>query len=96
MGVSENNNGVDNMILEMFITLVFGVVELLIGIIPDIQLSAGFLDSMGSVATVVGYMSYVLPMGTMALCVGVFITLNNIKFIIGIFNFVIRKIPFIN
>lgn len=84
------------MILEMLISLIFGIVEILVSIIPDIQLSDGFMNAMGSVSTVVGYMSYVLPMGTMALCVGVFITLNNIKFIIGIFNFVIRKIPFIN
>lgn len=84
------------MILEMIISLVFGVVELLVAMIPDINLSGGFMNGVGQVSVVVDYMSYVLPMGTMALCVGVFITLSNIKFIIGIFNFVIRKIPFIN
>lgn len=84
------------MILEMIISLIFGIVELLVSIIPDINLSAGFMESIQSVSVVVTYMSYVLPMGTMALCVGVFITLSNIKFVIGIFNFVIRKIPFID
>ena len=95
MGIPKDYNGVDNMILEMFISLIFGLVGMLVAIIPDIQLSDGFMNGMGSVSTVVGYMAYVLPMGVMSACVGVFITLSNIKFIIGIFNFVVRKIPFI-
>lgn len=84
------------MILEMLLRLVFGVVETLINLIPTITIPQPFLDAFGDVAELISYMAYFLPLKTVGICLTVIFVLQNAKFFISVFNFVIRKIPGIN
>lgn len=74
----------------------FGLVTLLLNLIPTIELPSGFLSGFSSVKYVLDGASYLIPMGTFAACLSVFFILHNITLIISIFNWIIRKIPGVN
>lgn len=79
------------MILEALLRMVFGLLETMINIIPVIDLS--FDIRLGALEPVLKYLGYVLPMTDVMICLTVFLVLDNAKFFIQIFNFIIRKIP---
>lgn len=81
------------MILELLINLFFGLVIMLINLIPDISLPSGFINGFGSVADLLDIASLLIPMGVLASCIAIFFILHNITLIISIFNWIIRKIP---
>lgn len=81
------------MILELLINLFFGLVNMLLNLIPDITLPSGFINGFSSVRDLMEYASYLIPIGVFVSCLSVFFILHNITMIISIFNWIIRKIP---
>lgn len=84
------------MILQLLFETIFGLINTLINLIPTITLPESFTVGMSDVAELVSVMSYFLPLGTLTLCLSVIFILQNARFIVSIFNFIIRKIPGLN
>lgn len=84
------------MLVEALLKLVFGLVDLLVSLIPTIELPDEFLLGMEDVAAFVAQLSYVLPVDTFLLCLSVIFILQNARLFVSVFNFIIRKIPTIN
>lgn len=81
------------MILELLISLLFGVAAAVINLIPDISLDSGFMSGFSSVRYLMELTSYLLPIGTFIACLSVFFLLHNMTLILSILNWIIRKIP---
>lgn len=84
------------MILEGIIKLFLGMVNGLMSIIPTIKLPDGFLALLGDVNYIFSLAAYFLPIPTILICVSVILIIDNIKFLMSIFNWIISKIPTIN
>lgn len=84
------------MITQLLISFVFGIINVLINLIPTITLPTGFLSAMTDVSFFMAQIAYVIPVNTLLLCLSVVFVLHNAKFIVSIFNFIVRKIPGIN
>lgn len=83
------------MIVQMLFELMMGLASVLVALIPTIDIDSNFFSSISSVSSFMSDVAYVVPMGTLTACLGVFFVLHNATLIIAIANWVIRKIPFI-
>lgn len=84
------------MLLEALLRLIFGLVDLLVSLIPTIDLPDEFFVGMEDVSAFVGQLSYVLPVNTFLMCLSVIFVLQNARLFVSVFNFIIRKIPTVN
>lgn len=84
------------MLLEAFLKLIFGLVDLLVAAIPTIELPQEFFLGMEDVTAFIAELSYVLPVNTFLMCLSVIFILQNARLFVSIFNFIIRKIPTVN
>ncbi|MEK5234096.1 hypothetical protein MHB42_20620 [Lysinibacillus sp. FSL K6-0232] len=84
------------MILELVIRLFFGIVTLLLSLIPKIELPQNFLSFMGDASYLISFASYFLPIPTILACIAVIFVVDNIKLLMSIFNWIISKIPTIS
>lgn len=81
------------MLIDLILVVVVGVMQALIGLIPQVSFNPDFLSGFESVTYVLGLMSYVVPMKVFLGCLSVFFLLQNITFVIAIVNWIVRKIP---
>lgn len=81
------------MIIEMITDIFFGLVNLVISLIPDISISGDILGGFTALASFTGYISDVVNIPIILSCISLTILIDNASFIIKIFNFIIRKIP---
>lgn len=84
------------MIVELLAKLFFGLVSLLINLIPNIELNTSFMGAFGTVGEFFGYVDNFVSINVILTCVGLIFIVDNISFIVKIFNFIIRKIPTIS
>lgn len=82
------------MIIELLFKLIFGAVDLLISLIPEIKFNISLPDTT-AFREMLGLANYFFPIGTLIAALGVLIAVQNVQFILKIFNFVYKKIPFI-
>ena len=82
------------MIIELLFTLIFGLVDLILSLIPDIQFDFDLPDTT-SFREFLGLAVYFIPIATIISAIGVLIAVQNSQFILKIFNFIYKKIPFI-
>lgn len=82
------------MIVELLFELIFGLVDLILSLIPTIDLNFSMPDAT-FFREMLGLADYFFPVGTMISCIGVIIAVQNISFILKIFNYIYKKIPFI-
>lgn len=82
------------MIIELLFELIFGLVDLILSLIPTIDLNFSMPDTT-FFREMLGLADYFFPVGTMISCIGVIIAVQNISFILKIFNYIYKKIPFI-
>lgn len=81
------------MIVEGILKFFLGLLKLLVSLLPSIEIPDNFLSSLGDVAELLSYVSIFLPLGTIVSCLAVIFTLQNAKFFLSIFNFIVKKIP---
>lgn len=81
------------MIIETISDIFFGLVNLVINLIPDITISADILGGLSALASFTGYVSDVLNIPVILSCIAFTIVVDNAAFLVKIFNFIIRKIP---
>lgn len=82
------------MIIELLFELIFGLVDLILSLIPTIDLNFSMPDTT-FFREMLGLADYFFPVGTMISCIAVIIAVQNISFILKIFNYIYKKIPFI-
>ncbi|MBL1224581.1 hypothetical protein [Enterococcus sp. BWR-S5] len=82
------------MIIELFFKLIFGLVDLFLSLIPAIDFNFEMPDTT-AFSEFLGLADYFFPIGTMVTAIAVLLAVQNIQFILKIFNFIIKKIPFI-
>lgn len=84
------------MILQLLFDLVFGFITLLIDMIPSINLMSFINFDLSQISEYISLAGYFVPLPTILTCITIIMVLDNAQFFIGIFNWVIRKIPSIN
>lgn len=84
------------MILELLIDLFFGFIDLLLSLIPNINISGDILNGISTLGQYVGYADTIVNLNVAISCVLLIIAVDNISFFVKIFNFIMRKIPFIS
>ena len=84
------------MILELIAKLFFGLVHMIMALIPKIELPEGFMSLFDDVSFLFSFATYFLPVGTILACLSAIFIVDNIKFIVSIFNWIISKIPTIS
>lgn len=82
------------MIIELLTGLIFGLVDLLFSVVPSVEINFSMPDTT-FFREMLGLADYFFPVGTMIACIAVIISVQNINFILKIFNFIYKKIPFI-
>lgn len=84
------------MILELLLKLVFGVINLLLALVPTISLPVGFTSLLSTATDFLAMGSYFLPVASVVGCFTLIFIVDNIKFIMSIVNWLISKIPTIS
>lgn len=84
------------MIIEALCMLIFGLVTLLLNMIPSISLPDGFALIFDDIAYLISGANFFLPIPTILLCFTTIFLVDNAKFLMSIFNWIISKIPGIN
>lgn len=84
------------MILELLIRLFFGIVDLVISLIPQVELPAGVTEGISDLSYLFSFATYFIPVGTVLGCITLIFLIDNIKFLVSIFNWIISKIPTIS
>lgn len=82
------------MIIELLYKLIFGLADLLLSVLPSIDLNFDLPDTT-FFREMLGLADYFFPVGTLVAALGVIITVQNAQFFVKIFNWIIKKIPFI-
>lgn len=82
------------MIVEVFFKLIFTLVDLILSLIPTMEF--GFkLPDISGFQDMLGLANYFFPIESIVAAIGVLIVVQNAQFILKIFNFIYKKIPFI-
>lgn len=81
------------MIIELFFKLIISLVDILISIIPSIDINIEMPDTTWF-REMLGLADYFFPIGTLISVLGVIIAVQNAQFFIKIFNWIIKRIPF--
>lgn len=82
------------MIIKLLFDLIIGVVDLVLSIIPDLEFTFEMPDT-SYFSEMLGLADYFFPIGSVVAALGVLIAFQNMQFILKVFNFVYKKIPFI-
>ena len=82
------------MIVEGFFKIIFGLVDLLLSLIPDFSFDFELPD-VSSFQEMLGLANYFFPIESCVAAIGVLIVVQNAQFILKIFNYIIKKIPLI-
>lgn len=82
------------MIVEGFFKLIFALVDLILSLIPTINFEFEVPD-ISSFQDMLGLADYFFPIETVVSAIGVLIVVQNTQFILKIFNFIYKKIPFL-
>lgn len=83
------------MILEALILLFFGLIKILLGLIPNLVLAlpqeilggiAGFIELLGGI-------TFIFPVSVFVACCSWMVALFNFEFLFSVISFIIRKVP---
>lgn len=83
------------MVLEALILLLFGIVKILLALIPNftLSLSDGVLQSVSGFVELLQGVTFLLPIGVIVACVAWLFAVFNFEFLVSCLNWLIRKIP---
>ena len=81
------------MITELFLTVVKYLVFGVLTAIPVLQLPGGILGAVAGVVEILASASIFFPVGITLTCIGWFIVMYNMNFVMSIVNWVLRRIP---
>lgn len=82
------------MIIKLLFDLIIGIVDLFLSLIPTIEFNFEMPDT-SFFSEMLGLADYFFPVGSVVAALGVLIAVQNVQFILKVFNFIYKKIPFI-
>jgi len=82
------------MIIELLFSLIFGIVDLLLSLVPTFDFDLQLPD-LTFFHEILGLLDYFFPVGTLIAAIVILFNFQNAKFFVKIFNFIIKRIPFI-
>ena len=82
------------MLIEGFFKLIGSLLSFILSLIPEVKFEFDMPD-MTYFQQLLGMADYFIPVGSIIACIGVIITVQNAQFILKVFNFIYKKIPFI-
>lgn len=81
------------MISEAIISLLANTIIFVLGFVPAFSVPSEFVGSVAAIAELLATVSYFIPVGTLSLCMLVWVSINNIQAIKQAVDYVVRKIP---
>jgi hypothetical protein len=83
------------MILESLVLMFFGLVKILLSLIPDLALSLPqeILGGIAGFVELIGGVTFVFPVSVFVACCGWLVVLYGFEFVVSVINWIIRKIP---
>ena len=84
------------MIIEIILNPIFWIVEKSISLFPVLTLPDSFLSTMDMFFTLIASIGFFFPLNTLSEILSLFLIYFSLKLAISVFNFAIRKIPFIS
>lgn len=81
------------MIIQILFEVILGLIGTVFSAIPSIDFPLDFINGLESFKGIMQTVGAFLPLPTFVICLTVIFALDNIKFLISIFNFIVRKIP---
>lgn len=84
------------MILQLLIDLFLGFIDIFLSFIPNISIDGNIMGSISTFGQYVGYVDTIVDLSVMGSCIALILVFDNLGFIVKVFNFILRKIPFIN
>lgn len=81
------------MITELFLTVVKYLVFGVLSAIPVLEIPAGILGAVAGVVEILASASIFFPVGITLMCIGWFIAMYNMNFLMSVVNWVLRRIP---
>jgi len=81
------------MILELFITVIFGIIEFILSLLPTITLPSGISSSIDSLFGLYQSVSYFFPMTDVVIFFTTILTLYTIGFSATVLQWIYRKFP---
>jgi len=81
------------MILKLLLDFIFDTLNMLIGLIPEVSLPADFTGGIGSFFDTLDSINAFVPLSAIYVSILTVLIIYNLQFIIGIVNWLIRKIP---
>lgn len=82
------------MIVEALFKLVMGLITSFFSLIPTINLNITLPDTT-YFRQLIGAISWIFPIGTFLQAIAVWFVFQNLQFVLKMFNFVWKKIPFL-
>lgn len=82
-------------IIELLFKLLFGIIDLIIGLIPSFDISID-LTWISGLSAVFKYINVFVDVGVLLMIISVVIIRDNFIFLKNILMAIVRKIPFIN
>lgn len=84
------------MIIEGILEWFLGIVNWLLDLIPVTEIFGGVAPNPQPLINVLDNVSCIMPVGTMLIGLGIWITLANLDLAMAVLNWVIKKIPGVN
>lgn len=82
------------MIIELAFNLIMSLVRLLLNLIPTIDLTIDFPDTT-SFREFLGLANYFIPIEHIVGAIGIILVVQNAHFLVKIFTFILKRIPFV-
>ena len=84
------------MLATFLLNLIYSVVSGFLNLLPDVSLSDSVSSAVGTASGYLAGLNGIIPVGTLLIILGLFLTIEGIILTIKIVNWFIRKIPTIN
>lgn len=81
--------------IKLVIDIFLGPVQWIMNLLPDFSNIFSFINNgfMGTILELAQYSSFIFPYKTLFICVGIIVTVFNMKFILSVLNWLIKWIP---
>ena len=84
------------MILEFIISIFFGIVKALLFLVPSFEFPSPVISAFDTIFSLIAGIGYFVPLGHLSFVLVTMFLVYNIKVVMDILTWVIKKIPFIN
>lgn len=83
-----------NILVEVFLSIVFAVVKLFLNLVPNVILPFdSLIGGLAGLIELFSFCNFILPIDTFLVCFGVWLSLEGAKNISIVVNWLIKKIP---